>query len=88
MGKRRFTGKKNDNNMKFRFLFALKAYRSLVSLAFPRPAEVDHNLGSPIISLAEGNVNFGPPIPLRESIVGNANLDSTLDNSNNRTRGE
>ncbi|XP_046644940.1 uncharacterized protein LOC124333641 isoform X2 [Daphnia pulicaria] len=55
--------------------------------AFQRSTEVDHNLGSPIISLAEGIVNFGPPIPLRESIVGNANLDSTLDNSNNRTRG-
>jgi hypothetical protein len=87
MGQRRFTGRKK-NNFEFRFLLALKAYRSLVSLAFQRPAEVDHNLGSPIISLAEGIVNFGPPIPLRESIVGNANLDSTLDNSNNRTRGE
>ncbi|XP_045031217.1 uncharacterized protein LOC116925804 [Daphnia magna] len=54
--------------------------------AFPRPAEVDHHLGSPIVSLAEGIANFGPPHILRESIIENANLDLTLDNSNNRTR--
>lgn len=58
------------------------------SLAFPRPPEVDHHLGSPIVSLAEGVVNFGPLRPLRESMVENANLDLTLDNANNRTRGE
>ncbi|XP_057366445.1 uncharacterized protein LOC130687302 [Daphnia carinata] len=56
--------------------------------AFPRPAEVDHHLGSPIVSLAEGIANFGPPHPLRESIIENANLELTLDNSNNRTRGD
>lgn len=64
------------------------AYRCFLSLAFQRAVEVDHNLGSPISSLADGTVNFGPPIPLRESIVGNANSDSMLDNSNNLIQGE
>lgn len=59
--------------------------------ALRRPAvEVEYNLGSPISSLpgpANSTVNYGPPIPISAALSGNANSDSTLDNSNHVARG-
>ncbi len=97
--------KQQEESNSFPFSNVLKLYLKLYCLLglaqtstpmgtrkFPphrRPIEIDHNLGSPISSLAgpahEGTVNFGPPIPISSSLA--SNHDSNSDSSTQIVRG-